>query len=59
MESPFMTIKDAEAMYVAEVFLGEGPEKPLCEAVKVKHRFPWRPSDAGCQSDGTPPTESY
>lgn len=33
------------------VSLHGGPERPLCEAVKMKPESPWRPQDAGDARD--------
>ncbi|MGE9641895.1 hypothetical protein ACQP3J_33175, partial [Escherichia coli] len=44
---PLWLKKAAEAMYVLGVSLHGGPERPLCEAVKVKSGLPWRPQDVG------------
>ena len=39
--------KAAEARLVSGVSLNGGPERPLCETVKVKAVLPWRPQDVG------------
>jgi hypothetical protein len=47
MESPSVLRKASEARDMAGVSLRGGPERPLCEAVKLKPGLPWRSQDVG------------
>jgi hypothetical protein len=41
----FPSSKAAEARYISRMSLHGGPERPLCEALKVKPGFHWRHQD--------------
>ena len=39
--------KAAESRCIPRVYLGGGLERPVCEVVKMKPGWPWRPQDVG------------